>query len=354
MTCATETRIEDGVAVVVHRASGDDARALRAAGERLCAAAHPGVVELLASDGTDDRWELRVAHGGRPLEVAGPLAVEQVANVVASVAATLADLHAAGIAHGRIDASHVLLGPQGRALLCGFGGHERAAARPEDDVAALGALIDALLGPTAGAPASRTRDRLLSLADLARAEPPTRRPTAARLAAAIAEVVPASARPLRRRRRPAAWATAGVVVLVMAALRLTHGAPPPAVVGDAVAPPSCAEQASRPVGCGESIEVDGTAVHVGTRRFVVGEPGDRIVVGDWDGDQLRTAAVLRPSTGEVFVFRSWTSAAPVAIGPTARIAGAVELVVERRGDRDVLFAARRDGSRVAIGSEVAS
>ena len=53
--------------VVVKRAMGADAPRLRAEGDRLLAAAHPGVVRVLASTGDDDRWELRLAHGGRPL-----------------------------------------------------------------------------------------------------------------------------------------------------------------------------------------------------------------------------------------------------------------------------------------------
>ena len=47
--------------------------------------------------------------------------------------------------HGRLDASHILVGDHGRPVLCGFG-DGCVDARPEDDVAALGVLLGDLLG----------------------------------------------------------------------------------------------------------------------------------------------------------------------------------------------------------------
>ena len=91
-------------------------------------------------------------------------------------------------------------------MLCGLGDGEPPA-QPEDDVAALGALLVHLLGTDeTGEPIPERRWRghrawtgwdrraLLLLADQAAAEPPTRRPTARRLAAAIADAVPGTAR----------------------------------------------------------------------------------------------------------------------------------------------------------------
>lgn len=204
----------EGAVVVVKAASGAGAAALRAEGERLRAAAHPGVVALVHSAGTDDAWELRLAHGGRPATLLHPATPAQVASIAAAAADTLADLHERGVVHGRLAARHLLLGPDGQIRLCGFG--PGGDATPEDDVAALGAVITELLGgreeleplpelrwhrraPWPGV----ARRALLSLADAATAEPPSRRPSARRLAASIRAAVP-DPRPGRRRTGPAA------------------------------------------------------------------------------------------------------------------------------------------------------
>jgi hypothetical protein len=81
-------------------------------------------------------------------------------------------------------------------------------------------------------------------------------------------------------------------------------------------PPSTAldEAADRPVA-----ELDG-------RRFAVGEPGDVVAVGDWACTGRPVAAVLRPRTGDVFVFTTW--AAPggtLEAEAVARVPGAVSL-----------------------------
>ncbi|MEO7428475.1 MAG: hypothetical protein ABIY48_03740, partial [Acidimicrobiales bacterium] len=207
MSRTTEVQRAGASAIVVRQATGpDDASYLRATADRLEAAAHPGVVEVVSSHGDGEHWELRLVHAGRPVELVGPLPAEQVAGTVAAVAAILADLHAAGIVHGDIEGSHVLIGRTGRPVLCGFGPRLAAVpARPEDDVAAVGSLIVALLGPDHDlepipdhrwrrtGSAGWARRSLLLIADHACAEPPTRRPTARRLAAAIGEAVPGAA-----------------------------------------------------------------------------------------------------------------------------------------------------------------
>lgn len=42
-----------------------------------------------------------------------------------------------------------------------------------------------------------------------------------------------------------------------------------------------------------------------TGRFAVGGPGDKTLVGDWFCRGSPVPALLRPSTGEVFVFERW-------------------------------------------------
>ena len=387
MACAAEVQTDGGRAVVLRTATGPDVAALRCVGERLRSAAHPGVVEVLRSEGTDDRWELHLVHGGRPVDVGGPLGVAEVAGMAAAVAATLADLHAAGIVHGRIAGGHVLVGAHGRPLLCGFGSAPPPEAGPDDDVAALGALIISLLGDEPDVdpiPHRRWRHAtrgdawprraLLLVADHACAEPASRRPTARRLAAAIADAVPDAvmpgSSPAPRRSIAAAWALVGALVLGGGVLRLASAPDPslePPVVPMAaassttVAPSTsilptvpCTAVAVPPPGCGEEITVEGTTAIVGARRYEVGSPGDRVVVGDWDGDLILTAAVLRPATGEVFVFPTWTLDGDVTVPPSVRVEGAIALLVVRVRDHDALRIRRRDGSEVPlVGAEEA-
>jgi hypothetical protein len=58
----------------------------------------------------------------------------------------------------------------------------------------------------------------------------------------------------------------------------------------------------------------------------VGEAGDRVVTGDWWCDGDPALALLRPGSGEVFVFGRWASAgADVEASPAGRFAGATAL-----------------------------
>lgn len=365
-------------AVVVRRATGPEAARLRATGERLAAAAHPGVVEVVSSHGTDEEWELSVVHAGRPVDIVGPLSVEQVAAIAAALAATLADLHAAGIVHGRIDSSHVLIGAHGRPVLCGFGPPVGLSPGPEDDIAAVGALIVELLGvdphthllpERRWSPRGRRdgwdRRSLLLIADHACAEPSTRRPTARRLAAQIASVVPGASPPTAARaevevqppvgvadgrgaRLPSLLgAVLGVAVLGLGALRIAEpGVRPEVVVSAPTAPATTVAATTLPAELDQvAVSVDGTAVTIGASRYQVGEPGDIVVVGDWDGDAVPTAALLRPRTGEVFVFHTWASkGGDVVVEAADRVEGAVDLVAEAGPHGDQLRVRRADGS----------
>lgn len=426
MVRTVEVVAGSGSPVVVKRATGADVASLRAEARRLEAAAHPGVVQLLTSSGTDEQWELCLAYAGRAVSVAGALTVPELAAIAAAVAATLADLHESGIVHGRIDASHVLIGRHGRPVLCGVG-PEAVGATPADDVAALGVLLAALLGSGADMepiPERRwlpgrswsgwERRSLLLIADQACADPPTRRPTARRLAAAIAQAVPGAlteptpttpderlpaSDPMELLRSTAsadvsrtpprlstlAGALVGVALLAVAALRVmpsnTPGGADRPASATAEASPSTAELApstpldlppttttSVPVapvpcvvpsgaatasdGCVEPVTVDGTKVVVGTRRFDVGRPGDLVVLGDWDCDGGATPAVLRPSTGEVFVFSTWAGNEEVVVRPTVRVANAATPHVEAgAGTCAILVVRRADGSQVAVPTE---
>ena len=76
----------------------------------------------------------------------------------------------------------------------------------------------------------------------------------------------------------------------------------------------------------------GVVVGTGTVAFELGRPGDVAVVGDWDCDGLRTPALYRPASGEVFEFDAWgdgvRSAPPRSTGV---LGGTATVVAERSG-----------------------
>ena len=412
MSITIEVLAEEGRPVVVKRAEGADVPRLRAEGDRLRLASHPGVVQVVSSAPMDGGWELRTVHAGRPLDVVGPATVDEVAAIAAGLATTLADLHASGIVHGRVEPSHVLMGPHGRPVLCSFRAHAlEGRPGPADDVAGVGAIIVALLGTDGDAepiPDRRWRRRqrwtgwerraLLTLADQACAEPATRRPSARRLAAAISATMPAAALsspdvvragfdpsvraepsdPLDALRASAAtppdrpaprWVSVAVAGVGVAALVVglhrsgadsggptadamsagevarPDAAPDPESDREPLDPPttttaSIVAASCGPVdgvdlagdGCRDAVTIDGQVVSVGDKRFQVGNKGDHVSVRDWDCDGEPTPAVLRPSTGEVFLFAGWNRDAEVVVRPIATVEGGIELVISPATD----------------------
>ena len=382
-------------ALVVKRGGAAEAGRLRAEGERLRRASHPGVVELVRSGPDGEGWELRMVHGGRPLEAADDLTTAQAAALVAGVASTVADLHDLGLVHGRIDPSHVLRGEHGRAILCGFGDGSNPSS-PADDVAALGALLGDLVGSEAeGEPIPERRWRrrrawagwdrraLLLLADQATAEPPTRRPSARRLAAAVAATVPtpvASARlhgaadaespraPTATGAAPAAQdvdpmaslragalvgagdrtvrrpvLVAGVVGAVLVAIGVGQlDGPPPEE-------PSPRASAAGPVPEEVAAPLPGGELTVAGVRYRVGRPGDVVLVDDWDCDGTPTPALLRPSTGEVFVFPRLITRGEQQVSAALTVAGATDLVARDQPDGCPSLAVRtHEGAHVPV------
>ena len=355
MVTTTGVEVVGEDTVVVKRVTGGPAAidGLRREGERLRRAAHPGVVSLIRSGPAADGWELVLSYGGRSLATLDGPSLTEAATIVAGLASTMADLHELGLTHGRIEPSHVLLSDRGCPRLCGFGAGEPAAA-PADDVAALGALLDQLLGaddepepiPERRFGARRRwrgweRRALLLLADQATAEDPSRRPTARRLAAAIAATVPAAddvhpaayegaADPIERlrpvadtgqassprRALPIALAVLGVVLTGAAVVRLR--APEPE------APPREGDAAL--VELRVAAPVDDSLVVDDGRRYRVGQEGDHLLVADWSCDGHPTPAVYRPLTHEVFLFDRWTDSEPLTVRPAATVTDAVEMV----------------------------
>jgi hypothetical protein len=74
-----------------------------------------------------------------------------------------------------------------------------------------------------------------------------------------------------------------------------------------------------------------------TRQFVVGAPGDQLLLGDWDGDRVRTPGLYRGATGELWVFDRWAAEGePAGARPLERRTPLGTARVVRRGDRDTI------------------
>ena len=318
------------------------------------------MVPLVQHGATDDGWELCTRHGGRPASAVGPLTVAQVASLAAGVASTLADLHDLGIVHGRLDASHVLVGDHGRPVLCGFGDGEPPA-RPADDVAALGALLDRWLGTDdAGEPIPERRwwgRRRVGRLGSSR-PPPARRPSGRRPAHLPPDGAstggrhrrcragrglarrtsgdrraggPAHLDPIERLRAtapfeiPVAWAGARKVLVVGVASgpagrrRCRRDSSPS---GDRPAPPPRPRRPAPPKRPPPEVRTAAPRRERGARRPVAvatgsGQAGDEVLIDDWDCDGDATPALLRPGTGEVFVFPRWIDEGTLAVEPEA-------------------------------------
>ena len=421
--------------VAVKTATGaDDVARLRLEAERLERAAHPGLVAVVgpaadegvdgaradrgAEHGADDSVEARAGVELRTRFAGDPVShwsgsVGAVAGLGAAVAATLADLHDIGVVHGRLDATHILVGDDGRPRLCGLS-HPGVSA-PHDDVAALGRVLGEVLARATPGPRSWPRRGRSSAAHrralehvLARAcDPvPSRRPNARLLARSILSAVPGAELPATGQPFPAPepayvppdeelldlvfsheltdderWAQAfgddppepagaagrepppaqdgggsrarvaagsgAVAVAAIAAGAVFAGgwgsrgsaAPPDAVRAGAPAGQAGCPVVAAPVadvdgdGCPEALVVDGGAVSAGRARWTLGEPGDVIAVGDWDCDGRAAPALLRPATGDVFVFPGWAAEGePVTVEARDRLPGAVAVRGEPAGD----------------------
>lgn len=413
---------------------------------RLVRARHPGVVELVHHD--SERIETAWA-GDRTLELAS-LDLGPATALLAAVTATVADLHDLGVVHGRLDPTHVIVGPDGSPRLCGMSGPRPGEPEPSaaDDVAALGRLIHRVVGHGITAepiPERRWRRRrwtgyqqraLQNLADQAQADEMERRPSARTLATSIAQVAPAArlfrpgaasdgavqisvagerghdpavpdvdddvilverdpeeAEPEAPAALPGSIATAeprlssghttdrprlnaysrGALVAcsVLFALALigtvrhgpsstdaavaplspdmtdTHlGAvpedPDPTTTTEIIESTTSSPTGCTPVmgvsaqidadGCPDPVSIDGTTITAGGVVFRAGEADDHVSVGDWTCSGAVTPGIVRPSTGEVFLFQRWpTDDEPLEVEAAAIVPGGQRLVVDDSG-----------------------
>jgi hypothetical protein len=291
---------------------------LRTEAQVLARAGHPGVVALVELRDHDDRTELVTARvGAHTLATMPPIEPRLAAEQAAALAGVIADLHEMGVVHQRLTADHILVGADGRLVVGGM-----AEAGPGDtdvDIRRLGALFELLA--ESGPPPAGVRDKrlvrgLLALAEQARTAEPA--PSAAVLAqlagtlARYARVVPRLPAPPHRApaRVVAPLVLVAVAVVAFAAIRNLSPAPPAA---EASAPPSTGNPAPAstitapttsafPGETPTTGPVAAARLDAGGAHFEVGRADDQVVLGDWDCDGEPGAALLRPSTGEIFVF----------------------------------------------------
>jgi hypothetical protein len=85
-------------------------------------------------------------------------------------------------------------------------------------------------------------------------------------------------------------------------------------------------QATTTKATGPKPTIDGNRISLGNREWLAGAPGDLVTIGDWNCDGLATPALLRSSTGEIFVFESWSAPGErIAIHAQQRVPSAKSL-----------------------------
>ena len=206
---AVRTLADPDGSLIVRKVATDDVAVtrLRREARALQLASHPGVVSIVryteGEEGTVATLDTRFVgtHTLATLRCRTPV---EVAQTIAAVADTLADLHGVGVIHGAIHPSHLVLDQKGDPVLCGWAdggllgetlpyatptatvtsGPNGPVLRPSRDVYALGRLLHHLCDPDRCGFDPRSRrhraavERLADLATLASAHDPALRPSA--------------------------------------------------------------------------------------------------------------------------------------------------------------------------------
>jgi tRNA A-37 threonylcarbamoyl transferase component Bud32 len=158
-----------------------------------------------------------------------------------------------------------------------------------------------------------------------------------------------------RRRLPIAWVAGLVVVLVLGIVGGVAGArallpvddddlgttgageagePDTEPAGGEPVPPTWPEGCAVPDpagpdvdgdGCPDEVVLDGRTARIGSVTVDLGDEGDLVALGDWDCDGTATPALLRPSTGEVFVFPEWSLREPIEVVAVTVVDGGTDI-----------------------------
>ena len=313
----TTVEVRDGRPIVVRTGEGTAAEAIRHEARVLTSIAGAGVPSVLEFEDTPTyaRLVLRVA----PPTALSRLPRTSAVPALAQIAEVLARAHAAGISHGPIRDNDVLISGDG-VLLTGW--YRAECGTAEADIVAFGRLVRDVAGT----------DRLLrAIASRTTAPDP---PTMAALAEAFRSVTPKvvasrHALPSRPVRVVAALVCATALGLLLSSKPSQRG-----------------READRSPSPGI---VHGNVVERAGRRWAVGKAGDVVAIGRWNCDGESLPAVLRPATGQIWVFSAWPDgSASVAGRPARAVPDAVRLRIRIDGKCDRLDAVDAQGRSTPV------
>lgn len=348
---------------------------------------HPGVAPFVGLDDDAFSTVLRTRYvPGSDLWNAGPFTVEELCGLGAALAQTLAALHTAGVSHGALERAHVIVSDAGRPVLCGVGsGQIRGddgtwASAVARDCTDLGVLLEGLLDevsiPTGLIPALRARRCARDLRRVAvRAStgaigdaPDLARQLSGLPGARLPGPVSTDRESSSSRRSTVSLRIAvGLALVGFACMALgVHGliraqtsrAEPPEVTPHL----STGSQLTKTRATGDLTDggcrssavpdarLEGHTLVAGGNRYQVGQPDDLVRLGDWDGDGVATPALLRPSTGAVFLFDRWPAAgAPVRATIAIAVPDALDLICTGSpGDPTILDVRTTSGRLVPV------
>jgi hypothetical protein len=367
---SASTRLDalgDGRLVIIKTATSEQACSrLRKEAATLEIGSMPGVVELVSyteairsdqaetdtGSGQSPESELSTLYvGPQTLDSITEWTLEELVGTLSMLGTTIADLHDLGITHGALTAEHVLVDQQHHPVICGFGhgkvGEPVTADDLAGDVRSLGLITVALMSRVR----ERTRSAKRALADIERIASSVQASTlqdsstsARRFATDISTIAvePAakSGRSLpaaistgaNRRRTALAIATACSAAGLAAAAWAVFGSGQPnssAPTPFAATTSSAVTDASgcKLVECPRQLS-DGRVAAFG-HTYTVGRTGDEVLLANWTCRSDITAAVLRPSTGEVFFFPRWTMSTDIIVPAVARVADARQATITR-------------------------
>lgn len=334
---------DDGRLVVVRAAPPEDQLRLRATAETLGAAAGAGAVEVIRCSDDGEHVELVLAYAGR--SPSAPMDAMTLARVGAAVAASAADLHLRGIAHGALLAEHVLVDAAGDVRLCGYG--SSANGSTSSDVRAMGALLLSLLDSDDSSQAATT---IRTIAERCTSEShPSMSAVAAGLAAAHGPrtTISRMPAPTRSRRLWPALAIVGVISIFGTVVLWPRGGAPSATA--ALVPSSTttvtstmtAPRATRvwPRPQPKTIEGDGA-------RWAFGSIDDWALVGDFDCDGVDTPALVQRSSGDVWVIDAWPDGDEAAARYVTTINAVVDATLERGRSCDSIVVETAGGESI--------
>ncbi len=341
---------------------------------------HPGIVPLVefidggiepGAGGAPVALVYALAEDGTVADLVargGPLTAEQIAQWRDRLLDTLAATHRQGFVHGALSARSLLVSVDGL-WLTGFGPPTGEPATAEDDRAALDQLL-AGLQPNSGAKCTQEVHSAPDFGGSDAAPPPRLLPR------------PAAAAPDRRPLIVGVSVVGALVVLVaIAAAWLTGGTGHPSVTvarttvvpttrdpatsptasvddpgppakatcpgADPAIPAGAVAVAGDPSGAGCTVtvvwwpdraEADRPEDSGSRSRFILGDPGDQLVLGDWDGDGRDTPALYDPQRGALIRFDGWAEPGQPLTGrvdPGTVPTGGLAEVLRRSGGDEI-------------------